>query len=587
MLRQEASRFLSAPPWSAVSHRNVAQGARIAGIGCLGSLAILGAARAEPPLSLDLAPPLLRGASSPDTSGVATGPRLGAPAPIGLSGFPFGAVAPPSAATRGWSITPSLGAQLLATDNLFLTSRNKQSDLVVTLTPGLFMTVDTARLQGTLNYVPSVEFYLDTPGQDRVNHFLNAQVLATVVPRLVFLDLRGNASVGTASGGFAREGAATVDKRNQVQTTAFQVSPYVLQRFGGLATVQAGYGFQYGSQNGDDAFLPGQTRPFFTTQDFTANQLYAVARTGEDFGRLALEGRASGTEYTGTGVLDSAHRYSTSVEARYALNRFLAVLGEVGYQDQEYSSTPRISISEAIWSAGGRVTPNEDSVLTVRYGHRDGFNSARADGSLALGPRTTLWGSYSEVLTTTTLRAADLLSATTLDALGNPVDAQTGAPSPQLFSDSLLGQQASLQRIRSAVLALSRSWSRDIVTLSLYNDRRRPVATAEGAVAYAQRGTAVGVTWSHEFTPATVGTTSFQYGRFEGGGPGRFASGAGRLDSSGFGSGNVYTFTASLAQRITASLTGSVQYVLTHRDNGVSDGRVTQNVILAGLRQSF
>ena len=96
-----------------------------------------------------------------------------------------------------------------------------------------------------------------------------------------------------------------------------------------------------------------------------------------------------------------------------------------------------------------------------------------------------------------------------------------------------------------------------------------------------QRGTSIGLSWSHALTPSTNAIGYLQYGR---------------LERQGFGSSDVYTASASLVTQLTPRLSGYVQYVLTNRADQFAGGfarqnsgagRAIQNVVVVGLRQTF
>ncbi|WP_158601035.1 TIGR03016 family PEP-CTERM system-associated outer membrane protein [Teichococcus wenyumeiae] len=498
------------------------------------------------------------------------------PVRLGTLGFPYTALATPDASTRGWSFTPSLGLELEATDNLYATRRNRKADFITRLQPGLLFTVDTARLQGVFNYQPELELHAAQGSQNGIDHFLNGQLLLTVVPNAVYVDLRGSAGVQAAGGGYAPTVGETGSRReNDVQTSSFQISPYVVHRFGGTATVQAGYALQHVSQSlqdGADVAVTPTGQRYFSNQDFTAHEFYGTVRSGEDFGRLALEGQAVATEYDGTGVLDNAYRRNVSVESRFAINRFFSVLGEVGYEWLRYSGFPPFQVSDTIWSGGARLTFSDESFITARYGHRDGFDSARVDAALTLGGRTRFYANYAERLTTGAQRAADLLTTTTLDELGNPVDTATGAPLAQPFSNSFLGVQSSLTRLRTASASISQDWGRDTFILTVSYERQRPIATEFGTVPTRQSGTSGSLTWAHDLTPFTSAVSYVQYGT---------------LKTPARGSGDVFTASLALVTQLRPGLAATLQYMLTNRSDDFSGGRATQNVILAGLRQTF
>jgi uncharacterized protein (PEP-CTERM system associated) len=498
------------------------------------------------------------------------------PVRLGTLGFPYTLLAAtPDSSGRGWSVTPSLGLELEATDNLYVSRRNRRADFITRLQPGLLVNLDTARLQGVLNYQPELELHAGQGDETGIDHFFNGQLLLTAVPDLFYIDMRGSASVQAANGGYAPVGDVANRRGEDVQTSSFQISPYLVHRFGGLATAQAGYALQQvsqGLQNGQDVARTPTGRPYFSNQDFTAHEFYGTLRSGEDFGRLALEGRAVSTDYDGSGVLDNAYRRSTSLEARYAINRFFSVLGEGGYEWQRYSGAPGIEISDAIWSAGAKLTFSEESFIIARYGHRDGFDSARVDAALSLGGRTRLFANYAEQLTTGAQRSADLLTTTTLDALGNPVDTTTGAPVTQPFANSFLGVQSSLTRLRTASASISQDWGRDTFTLSVLHEQQRPVSVDVNTLAERQKGTSGSFTWGHELTPATTAVGYLQYGTFE---------------TAGRGKGDVLTASLALVTELRPGLAASLRYAITNRGDDYTDGRAIQNIIVAGLRQTF
>lgn len=529
-------------------------------------------------------------AAGPEPSAEATGfdaplarsPALGAPAQGNSAltptaqGFPFNATSPPAdATTRRFTVTPSIAAQILGTDNVQQTANGARSEWITTLTPGLMMAVDTRRLQGLLNYTPAVQLYGSDPSRPQVLQRFNGQFLATIVPGAVFIDVRGAAATQSATGGYAPQSTPTLGRDGLVQTIAYQIAPYWMHRFGDLATVQAGYAFQSVQRSlvgGGPTLSPTTTPSGFANDHFTANAIYGVARTGPRFGPLGLEARVLSTDYDGTGVLQNAYRRSATLEGRYFITRRIALLAEGGYEMQRYSGAPRFELNEAVWSIGARVALSPQSGFTLRYVHRGGFSSPALDSVFALGGRTRIFASYSERLTTGAQRAADFLSLTTLDALGNPVDGLTGAPAAQPFADSFLGAQGSLLRIRRGSATITQTWPRDVFALTLASERQLPVAIAAGAIAYEQRGHSATFTWSHALTPSTTAIAALQYGR---------------LERQGQPSGDVYAGTVSLVTELAPGLSAYAQYGLSNRGEQYGGGRAIQNTVVIGLRQSF
>lgn len=533
------------------------------------------------------------GAGTTSTTGSTTGPdasqvRIGA---FGLATEALPPPAPADATSRAYTITPSIGLQLLATDNVFQVSSPRRADLVTQISPGILATAETLRLRGSLNYTPLIQLYASNGDQSRVSHVGNGQALLEMLPGLAFLDVRGATAIQSSRGGFRPEGTAVQDNRDQVQTTSLQVSPYLLKRFGGDATLLLGYALQYSDQDGDRSALQNSNQPYFTAQNFVAHEGRASLSSGENFGRLAFEAQADGTTYSGTGVLSGAHKAYASVEARYAFIRGVAGLVELGYEDQEYGGVPRVRISDPIWAVGVRLTPAPDSVITAKYGHRDGFDSAFLDAGFNVGPRTRVFAGYIDALQTVAQQSQDLLSNSTVDEAGNLVSATTRAP--VFYGDSALAVQGGLFRTRRFTGSVTHAWPRDAVTLSVFYERRLPVATTPGLLAFEQSSISGSASWSHELTPDTSSLVSLQYGRTTQ--QGSFQSSFGQ---SSAGDSDVFTFSAALVHQFGRDLTGTVQYVLTNRQGGLltsrggfvggfDTGNSLQNVVIAGIRKSF
>lgn len=490
---------------------------------------------------------------------------------LGAFGAPFATAAPVTEGpARAWTIIPSIEVVGGATNNVFQTRDNARSDAFIGITPGIVIDGGSSRISATLTYAPSAQLYATYTSENRVNQFGNGQILAELIPDALFLDIRGSASLGTTGGGFVPGSEQTARRNDQVQYYNFQLSPYYVHRFGSFATAQIGYVFQYSAQDGSTRFDPGATQPVFENQDYIANRGYAVVRTGEDFGRLALQARVDGTAFSGTGVYDGAHAFITTIEARYSILPSVAVLLEGGYENISYAGTNPEKVSDAVWSAGVRFTPTRDSFLVLRYGHRGGFDSPSLEAGIQLGAYTRLTASYAERLSTNAMLAQDLLSNTVLDAAGNPVDAQSGAP--VLYANSFFPASNGLFRTKSGSVGLTFAWPRDSVTLSAYYQHQEPVSAAPGTQISENTGYYGGISWTHEISPRTAVTAQVQYGRTD------------YVDSP---STNILFLRGAVSHRFSERLSAIVQVFYDNRTSDLPANEFAQATILAGLRQTF
>src|SRR5262249_45159316 len=330
-----------------------------------------------------------------------------------------------------------------------------------------------------------------------------------------------------------------------------------------------GYSFQY---SGQDFSNFSQSGPNNSTANYIANRGFAVLRSGEDLGRLALQARIDGTWYTGNGIYAGAQSFFSALEARYAILPSVAVLGEIGYENLEYAGTNPGSINDAIWSAGLRLTPSRDSIGIIRYGRLYGFNSFSLNAGLALGVRTELFATYRETLNTPLTQAQDPLATTPPDPLGNPVGSQSGAPVLLLYP--FLGLSDTLYKMRIGTVSLSHRWPRDLFTLSGTWQAQDPVSFATTALQIgSSSGTYATLNLAHELSARTTAVATLQYGHISYGQPGQ-------------GDGDLYGLAGTLVHRLSEKLTGSVQIAWTS-NTATADQGYTQGVTRVGLRRSF
>lgn len=524
---------------------------------------------------------------------------------------------PPRTSGPAFLVETSLGVDFGITDNALRVERPRRADVFTTISPSLGISGDTARLKVNLSYTPVASVYAQTSGQTRFDQYGNAVVLATIVPETVFVDLRGSVTQQSRTGGYTDQNTQQLNRDDQVQTASFSVTPYAEHRFGGWGTGRAGYSIARTIQDGrtdQNGFSTNQavfnsglsanglnTTGFGLTGNLTTQRERASFVTGENLGRvndiLVLEA----IQYSGGGAYRGAYRNQFTNDVGYAITRTITALAGFGYQDVRFNGTPPFRIDEPIWRFGGRVTPNQDSSITVTYGRKDGFNAIAADGSYAPTARTRLFVRYSTGLTTDAEEQQNLLASTNVGPNGLLVDSVTGAPVSS--SSGSFGTQNGLFKLRrfsaSGVLVLNR----DSVSIGFTNDERTTVGIQASVVGdttvpsgTSSNGLSGTLSWAHELTPSLTSAASVSYSVNDNGSV-----------IGGGASGSQRTIQTSLALNyaFTATLTGSARYLFADRSGGT--GRTTQNqnlnlnafgfnqagqnstenILLVGLRKSF
>jgi uncharacterized protein (PEP-CTERM system associated) len=527
-------------------------------------------------------PPL--GAPGDLPSGVPAGPTTSPDTRVSrFFDSPFQGTSPipePTGPFRAYEFIPTVTGRLFVTDNAFPGQARGRADAILSVIPNLTVRAFSPRVTGQFTYSPTGLLHFNGSGEHRIDHRFLGAATVSVVPESVYLDLRAFATVSPIAGGFTSDLAEGLPRRDTAQSFFVSASPYWIQRYGSLATSIAGYSFTYATQQGQEARRAPGELPFFRPRDFTSHTGYAALRTGEDFGRLAMEARVRGTLFQGTGALDGAHRALGVVEARYAITRNVAVLAEGGYEDLEFRGVPRFRVSGPVWGVGVRLDPGPNSTIIARYRRRDGFNSPQLEARVGLGARIVVFARYDDRLQTQLIRTSDLLETTAFDEQGNPVDRRTGAPIPDIGGSGVLSQQNGLFRIRRGTASVSYFLDRDTFTLSFLHEQRRVVATDPGTVAFGQESNSVGFVWTRTLSPLTSLTGQFNYGRFQTTGLGSASDG--------------YTFRASLRHLFSDTLVGSIQYQLTNRATSLAPFQTQltptgslQNAVIATLTKRF
>ncbi len=490
----------------------------------------------------------------------------------------------PTGPTRAWTIVPSLGLQEMATDNVFLTPNGRRADLITTISPGILVNGDTQRLHATLSYTPQFQVYAFTPGQNNIVQQLNAQALVEVVPNWLFVNAQAFATQQAISGGFAPSGTPVLPPQDRANTNSFTISPYLSHTFDGVGTAQLGYAFNYTSQSGATALQPTSSLPFFVNGNLYSNEEFAKFATGGNFGRVNNKVLLDAVQNTGFGILQNSHQNFYTDVLGYALNRFVSLLVEGGYEQIAYpNGLPPVRIDDLVWGGGIKLQPNPDSTIIALYRHLYGFNAPYLDAAYALTRRTRIYANYSEVLGTETQILQDTLAQTTLGQNGTPLDYQTGAP--VLLTNQLLGVQNGLTRQKRLSVTMTTSFERDTVSLTALHQSQSLVSVSPGTSGFSQNGTSAGITWTHALTPVASSSVYAQYGTVSSSAPGVIGS----------SSGPTFTAAVSLAYSFSESLTGSIQYILTNGNFGTRGGQpfpfpsqsVLQNIVVMGLLKRF
>jgi len=487
-----------------------------------------------------------------------------------------------------WTIIPRLTIQELFTDNAYEVESPRLADAVTVVAPGIRILAETARLQLSLDYQPNLLMHAINGPLNAMTQQLNATGLITVVPNLAYVDvtalsgvqsrLGALAGAGTLGAGAGAGAAATtagttagygtgqgLNRNNEVQTSSFGISPYLLRQFGDYGTVKLGASVNASSYSSITGFVasPLPTGGGAESSSLLTTEQVAHYSSGQFLNKLqyALDvdlqqshtqngantitvGTTTTTAPAGT---FTSERQTFNNSLSYALNRSVTLLGAIGEQHIQYSGGQAPTISGLTWNIGFTYAPSPASSITLTYGHLNGTNAIQANGFVAVGGRSQLTFSYSNTIGTQLENLQNQLNNAIPGTQGGLVNAQSGGPA--LTGINALGVQTGVYRFNSFNTSFSTVFNRDTLSLTL--------------------------TWSEQTSiNPSVGTSTIGFDAF--GNPVIVPT----IVSTAGPSSDVWTGSASWIHllREDLSLNSSASYSFIHRSGGLNDGSLSTAV---------
>jgi hypothetical protein len=538
-------------------------------------------------------------------------------------------------ARGGWTFVPRIDVQELLTDNVEEQHSPRQADLVSYFAPGFSLAGDLPRLQVSLSYAPTLSIYTRTGSLDSLTNQLNGLATITLMPDLAYVDVRALSGVHNLYGGLGGIGtigapagagataqtaiptlagnAAGLNKINEVQTTSFGISPYLLHEFGDWGTGKVGYslgvtrsdtpsGFAStplptGGSNGQ-TLLSSEVMAHFATGDIL-EPLKNTIDLDMLQGRTNLDPTGAVVGAGGSPVLDgsTSSRILATNTVSYALTRSLVVFVSGGHEDITYSNqtvssvtgiphadgailptytyrnVPGISIHDLTWRFGGTWTPRPDSSLTVAYGHENGYNSFSVDGHYQATARTLLTVSYGSTLGTQLEYLQNQFNLAATNGTGTLINAQTGGP---LFgATNALPAQDGVFRTNSLNVGSHTSSERDIIAFNLLLTKQ---ANSQGGETSGS-SKSVNASWLHQMRPDMTVSAALS-----------FAVQDNTIGSAGaFSPGSSTSVVTSLAwqYQISDTLAANVRYSFLEQRSPIAVYSLFQNMLIVGISKTF
>lgn len=480
--------------------------------------------------------------------------------------------------TPGFTIVPRITLQEEFNDNILQTETGRRWDLITLLTPSLAIGANTPRLNLSLNYAPTFQYYARTHSQDSIAQDLLGVGNLVVVPDTFYVNARAYAAVtptnggyvGGGYGGIANSGAALasvngygagsvgLSRQNWTQIYGVSLAPYLVHRFAEFGTATLGATFdQSNTSSSNNSF----------SQRATTEGVNFQFHSGPYFGRVQESVLAGASATQGSGVLNHSGQEFAKDRLGYALSRQLEVFGELGYENIDYSESSGYKTSGAIWRVGAAFTPNPETSVSLSYGHENGVTDFLALATYQLTPRTVLTASYSQAVTSYLQQVAAGYGQAGVNQYGVPINATTGLPLTAV--NGSLAVQNTVYRNRLFNLGMTILLDRD--TLNFYVDYNEQTPLTAGGVQ--QRSTTGTASWTRALSARATLTASFSYG----------TTTAQQLT----GNSNLLSTWANFRYALSPTLTANASYLFFDRRSTEPGFSMYENLVLLGISKRF
>ena len=409
---------------------------------------------------------------------------------------------------RGFYITPSVGVQATLTDNANLSSTDKQSDLIASITPAIQMGGQSGRVKGFLNYALTASASANGTEIDNLQNSLNAQVSAEAIPNWLYVDANASITQQYISPFGAQSSDPSLANSNQTEVSTLGISPYIRGQIAGTVNYLGRVDYTYTNSGTSEASNSSTLNGIL---HFDSTTRWSKLGWGADLAYTALDfsqGRNT-TEKIATGRLTYAitPEFNVSARANIESNNVITL------QSETYSGWG--------WGLDWQPSPRTHLFLTQdqRYfgkSHVYGFDyrtprsvwSISSTQGVSTGQNSGGLGSPGS--------AFDLLFAQFAAIEPNPIlRAQlvnafmqaNGIDPNALVTSAYLPNQVQEERRQDASVALL--GIRSTVIFNVYQTYSRNLGVLSNpdndfADGNLTRWRGFGVTWSHRLTPQAV-----------------------------------------------------------------------------------
>jgi uncharacterized protein (PEP-CTERM system associated) len=281
-----------------------------------------------------------------------------------------------------WDFEPYVGGSAIYTDNENQSADDPKDALILTATPGFSLrSKGSRRIQAGMNYaLTGVARFGDDLDNDLYQN-LSAIGSAELMEDFLFID--GTASISQQLISlYGSRADPAINSSNLTTTGTYSISPYMRKRFDNFADAEVRFTVE-GAIFDDNAF-----------SNINSSVINASLTNGTQFNTLSW----GLTYYWRDAIVqdgENARFESYGANLGYELTRRFRLLGTVGYDRNDYASSPGAAVSGSYWTAGFGWAPNIRTNLDASIG--ESYFGRTYDFNFNYRTRNSVWtASYND-----------------------------------------------------------------------------------------------------------------------------------------------------------------------------------------------
>lgn len=389
-----------------------------------------------------------------------------------------------------WDITPRVTLVEEHSDNVTLVDQNTLSDFITTLTPGVTIRGDSAKLLTNIDYNMQNLIYGDNDNFDRTNHQLQSNALATLIDNV----LTFNAQASLSQQAISNRGQFAISNRsqtgNQTDVLFYEFSPRFQHHFGRWADFSSTYRHAE-TEFGDGSAGTGDEE----TIEFELNSGERIAKTPI---KLSYTEREANFD---SGRVNETKRFLANLS--YIYSRKLTLTLETGVDENSFSGNSNGNDGFR-WKFGGTWNPGPRTTIAGHFGER-GFGETFDVKVNHRHRRLTFDLNYQENLRTIAQRQRELVLIPLNDVNNLPIfDINASSDILTPVNTASINEEVSLSR--SLRINLNYEWRRSSVNAGYFQTDRTFQSSLGGEET---RGFSVG--WQRTLRPRLTATANFSW----------------------------------------------------------------------------